>query len=112
MAKANQAYHKRDVYNEVTARIHPHNAATSPPVISPAKVMTLAEYFAKQAVIAQWKAEGKRQTDIEVSELHQEARRYLRLHRSELWAKATERYRSFVESGRLKPPRNRRKPSQ
>ena len=73
MAKANQAYHKRDVYNEVTARIHPHNAATSPPVISPAQVMTLAEYFAKQAVIAQWKAEGKRQTDIEVSELHQEA---------------------------------------
>jgi hypothetical protein len=94
-AKANQAYHKR---------------ATSRPAITPAHVMTLAEYYAKQAVIAQWRDEGKRY--VEVSELHHEARRYLRMHRSELWAKATERYRYLVESGYLKPPRTRRKPSQ
>jgi hypothetical protein len=101
MTKATQAYHKRDLYNDVTVRR---------PVITPAQEMTLARYYAKQAVIAQWKAEGKRLRDIEVSELHREARAYLASH-PELIEFATERYRYFVESGYLKPPRTRKNPT-
>ena len=40
MTKANQAYHKRDLYSDA------------------AQVMTLANYYAKQAVKAQWQAQG------------------------------------------------------
>jgi hypothetical protein len=73
--------------------------------------MTLARYFAKQAVKAQWQREGRYWIYVEASELNRAANAYLTNH-PELVALATERYRSFVESGRLKPPRNRRKPSQ
>ena len=40
MTKANQAYHKRDLYSDA------------------AQVMTLANYYAKQGVKAQWQAQG------------------------------------------------------
>jgi hypothetical protein len=93
MAKANSAYHKRDLYSDV------------------AQVMTLARYYAKQAVKAQWLGQGIKLVHVEASELSRAANVYLDNH-PELIAFATERYRSFVESGQLKPPRNRRKPSQ
>ena len=73
--------------------------------------MTLARYYARQAVKEQWRAAGLKPQYIEAGELTREANAYLTNH-PELIAFATERYRSFVESGRLKPPRNRRKPSQ
>jgi hypothetical protein len=93
MAKANQTYHKRDLYSDA------------------AQVMTLARYYAKQAVKAQWLGQGIKLVHVEANELSRAANVYLGNH-PELIAFATERYRSFVESGRLKPPRNRRKPSQ
>lgn len=94
MAKANhQTYHKRDLYSDA------------------AQVMTLARYYAKQAVKAQWLGQGIKLVHVEANELSRAANVYLSNH-PELIAFATERYRSFVESGRLKPPRNRRKPSQ
>jgi hypothetical protein len=96
MAKANQAYHKRDLYSEVTARIG---------------AMTLARYYAKQAVKAQWQAQGLKLQNIEASEISQAANAYLDQHLAELVAFATERYLSFVESGRLHHRINRRKPS-
>jgi hypothetical protein len=74
-----------------------------------AQVMTLARYHAQKVVKEQWRAAGRKQR-YEVSELHREADAYLHNH-SELIAFATERYRYFVESGYLKPPRNRRKPT-
>jgi hypothetical protein len=76
-----------------------------------AQVMTLARYYAKQAVKAQYQARGIRWVYVEASELMREANDYLDNH-PKLIAFATERYKSFVESGRLKPQRHRRKPSQ
>jgi hypothetical protein len=70
---------------------------------------TIARYYALQAVKQQWKDRGKRLPDF--GELRREANDYLDNH-PEVIEFATERYRSFVESGRLPRPRNRRKPSQ
>jgi hypothetical protein len=74
--------------------------------------MTLARYYAKQAVKAEWKRQGLKPHHIVASQLNRAADAYLDQHREELIALATERYRSFVESGRLPRPRNRRKASQ
>jgi len=69
--------------------------------------MTLARYYAKQAVKAQWRRQGVKLHHVEASELNQAANVYLADH-PELIAFASERYRSFVESGRLQRPRTRR----
>ena len=74
--------------------------------------MTLARYYAKQAIKAQWRRQGIKLHHVEASELAQAADAYVSQHREELIAFASERYRSFVESGRLHWPRTRRKPSQ
>jgi hypothetical protein len=94
MAEANQAYHKRNLSSEVTARI---------PAVTGSE-MTLARYYAKQAVKAQWRAAGLKLQDFKTSELAQAANDYLDNH-PELIAFATERYRNLVASGRLRPPR-------
>jgi hypothetical protein len=73
--------------------------------------MVLARYYAKQAVKEEWKRQGLRPHHIAASQLNLAADAYLTAH-PELIAFATEQYQSFVESGRLKPPRERRKPSQ
>jgi hypothetical protein len=73
--------------------------------------MTLARYYAKQAVKEEWKRRGLKPHHIAASQLNLAADAYLTNH-PELIALATERYRYFVESGRLKPPRMRRKASQ
>jgi hypothetical protein len=73
--------------------------------------MTLAHCYAKRAVKTEWQRQGIKLAHVEAYKISQAADAYLTAH-PELIALATERYRSFVESGYLKPPRNRRKPSQ
>lgn len=73
--------------------------------------MTLARYYARKAVKAQYQARGLRWQHIESSELSREADAYLRAH-PELIAFSSERYRNFVESGALPRPRHPRKPHQ
>ena len=73
--------------------------------------ITLARYYAKQAVKEQWLAQGLKLQDFQTSEISRAADAYLTTH-PELIAFATQRYRSFVESGLLRPERTRRKPGQ
>ena len=62
----------------------------------------LARYYALQAVKQQWKDRGKRLPEF--GELRREANDYVDNH-PELIEFATQRYRSLVASGRLRPPR-------
>jgi hypothetical protein len=73
--------------------------------------MTLARYYAKQAVKAQLQAQGIKLAHVEACEIVRAANQYIDDH-PEIIAFASERYRYFVESGLLKPSRMRRKPSQ
>ena len=63
MAKANQTYHKRDLYSDA------------------AQVMTLARYYAKQVVKAQWLGQGIKLSHVEASEITRAANVYLSQHR-------------------------------
>src|SRR5262249_3936448 len=72
--------------------------------------MTLARYYATQAVKRELYAQGIKLQQIEASEIARAANKYIDDH-PEIIAFATERYRYLVESGRLKPPRQRRKPT-
>jgi hypothetical protein len=72
---------------------------------------TLARHYARQAVKRELLGQGLKLSHIEPCEITAAANKYIDDH-PEIIAFATERYRSFVESGYLKPPRNRRKPSQ
>jgi hypothetical protein len=73
--------------------------------------MTLARYYAKQAVKAQWQGQGIKLHHVEASELMRAANGYLNEH-PELITFATERYQDFVKRGILRPPRKLRKPRQ
>jgi hypothetical protein len=53
-----------------------------------AQVMTLARYYAKQAVKAQWRAQGLKPQHIEASTLNQAANVYLSQHQEELIERA------------------------
>jgi hypothetical protein len=72
--------------------------------------MTLARYYARQAIKRELLAQGLKLSHVEASEITKAANQYIDDH-PEIMAFAAERYRSFVESGRLKPPRTRRKPT-
>jgi hypothetical protein len=72
---------------------------------------TLTRYYAKQAVKRELQAQGIKLSHVEACEIIRSANQYIVDH-PEIIAFASERYRSFVESGRLRPPRTRRKPSQ
>jgi hypothetical protein len=72
---------------------------------------TIARYYARRAVKQELLAQGLKLSHVEAGEISRAANVYLDNH-PELIVKATEQYRYLVESGRLKPPRNRRKPSQ
>jgi hypothetical protein len=74
-------------------------------------VMTLARYHARQTIKRELLAQGLKLSHVEASEITRAAIVYLDNH-PELIVKATEQYRYLVESGRLKAPRKRRKPSQ
>jgi hypothetical protein len=50
--------------------------------------MTLARYYAKQAVKAQWRAAGLKLQDFKASELNRATEAYLSEHRGELITKA------------------------
>jgi hypothetical protein len=73
--------------------------------------MTIARYYAREAVKRELYAQGIKLQQVESCEITRAANQYIVDH-PEILAFATERYRSFVESGRLKPQRHRRKPSQ
>jgi hypothetical protein len=72
---------------------------------------TIARYYAREAVKRDLYSQGIKLQQVEASEITRAANVYLDNH-PELIVKATEQYRYLVESGRLKAPRNRRKPSQ
>ena len=74
-------------------------------------VMTLARWYAREAIKKELYAQGIKLVHVEACEIAKAAIRYIDDH-PEIIAFATERYRYLVESGRLKPPRNRRKASQ
>jgi hypothetical protein len=96
MAKANQAYHKRDAYSDVTARILAESGA--------GQVMTLARYHAREVIKRELQAQGIKLASVEASEITRSANQYVEDH-PEIIAFASERYRSLVASGRLRPPR-------
>ena len=73
-------------------------------------VMVFARYEARQAVKRELYSKGIKLAHVEAAEITRAANVYLDNH-PELITKATEQYRHFVESGRLKFPRNRRKPT-
>jgi hypothetical protein len=67
-------------------------------------VMTLARYYARQAVKRELYAQGIKLAHVEASEITKAANRYVDDH-PEIITFASERYDSLVASGRLRPPR-------
>lgn len=67
-------------------------------------VMTLARYYARQAVKRELYAQGVKLAHVEACEITIAANRYVDEH-PEIIEFATEQYRSLVASGRLRPPR-------
>ena len=92
MTKANEAYHKRDLYND-------------------AAVMTLARYQARQIIKRELYAQAIKLAHVESREITIAANRYIEDH-PEIIAFATEQYWDFVKRGILKPERKPRKASQ
>jgi hypothetical protein len=76
-----------------------------------AAVMTLARYEARQIIKKQLYARGIKLQCVEAAEITKAADQYIDDH-PEFLALAAAQYRSFVERGLLKPPRNRRKATQ
>jgi hypothetical protein len=70
-------------------------------------VMTLARYYAREAVKRELYAQGIKLAHIECCEITRTANQYVDDH-PEIIAFATEQYRSLVASGRLRPPRKRK----
>jgi uncharacterized protein (DUF1778 family) len=95
MAKANPAYHKRELYSEA-ARILAESGA--------GQVMTLARYYAREVIKQELRAKGVKLHQVEASEITRSANQYVEDH-PEIIAFASERYRSLVASGRSRPPR-------
>ena len=94
MAKAEQAYHKRDAAG-----------------VAPGQVMTLARYYAQQAIKRELQAQAIKLVHVEASEIARAAIQYIDDH-PEIISFATARCEDCVKRGLLKPPRNRSKPSQ
>ena len=74
-------------------------------------VMTLARWYARQAIKRQLYGQGIKLSQVEACEITRAANQYIEDH-PEIIALATERYHDFVKRGVLRPPRNRRKASQ
>ena len=70
-------------------------------------VMTLARWYARQAVKRELYAQGIKLACVEASEITRAANRYVEDH-PEIIAFAEERYRSLVASGYLRPPRQKK----
>jgi hypothetical protein len=73
--------------------------------------MTIARYYAREAVKRELRGQGIKLQQVEASEITRAANAYIDNH-PEIITFATERYQDLVKSGRLRPPRMRRKPSQ
>jgi hypothetical protein len=67
-------------------------------------VMTLARYYARQAIKRQLYGQGIKLSQVEACEITRATNQYIDDH-PELIAFATDRYHSLVASGRLRPPR-------
>ena len=76
MAKANQSYHKRDLYSDVT--IAKHRQA----------VMILARSAAKRVIKARLREQGVRLTLVKPNDINAPAYEYLAEHREQLIAEA------------------------
>jgi hypothetical protein len=74
-------------------------------------VMTLARWYARQAVKRELYAQGIKLAHVESFEITRAANQYVDDH-PEIIALATERYHDFVKRGVLRPERKPRKPSQ
>jgi cytoplasmic iron level regulating protein YaaA (DUF328/UPF0246 family) len=70
-------------------------------------VMTLARYHAREVIKRELRAQGIKLYHVEASEITRAANQYVDNH-PELIDLATERYRSLVASGRLRPPRQKK----
>ena len=68
--------------------------------------MTLARYYAREAIKRELKGQGINLSHVEGCEITRAANQYVEDH-PEIIAFATERYQDFVKSGRLRPPRKR-----
>jgi hypothetical protein len=73
--------------------------------------MTIARYFAREAIKRELRSRGIKLQHVEASEITAAANAYIDDH-PEIIAFATERYQDLVKRGYLKPPRNRRKAGQ
>jgi hypothetical protein len=62
-----------------------HTVTTKSITSSAANEMTLATYYARQAVKAQWKKQGKRHSQIEAGELQKAAADWLKEHPELVW---------------------------
>jgi hypothetical protein len=69
--------------------------------------MTIARYYAREAIKRELQAQGFKLAHYEACEITRKANQYIDDH-PELIAFASERYRSLVASGRLRPPRKRK----
>jgi hypothetical protein len=68
---------------------------------------TLARYYAREAIKKELRAQGIKLYHVEASEITRKANDYITDH-PEIIALASERYRSLVASGRLRPERKRK----
>ena len=68
--------------------------------------ITLARYYAKEAIKRELKSQGIKLASVEACEITRAANQYIVDH-PEIIAFASERYRSLVASGRLRPPRRK-----
>jgi hypothetical protein len=66
--------------------------------------MTIARYYAREAIKRELRSQAIKLQQVESCEITRAANQYLDDH-PELIAFASERYRSLVASGRLRPPR-------
>ena len=69
--------------------------------------MTIARYYAREAVKRELRSRGIKLQHVEAGEITRAANQYIVDH-PEIIAFASERYRSLVASGRLRPPRKRK----
>ena len=73
--------------------------------------MTIARYYAREAVKRELRAQGIKLVHVEAGEITRAANQYIDDH-PEIIAFASERYQDCVKRGLLRPPRTRRKPPQ
>ena len=118
MAKAEP--HKRNLYRDVTTRILAEldkgtvdwgSVLPNPFHIGGAtmngSVMTLARYYARQAIKRELYGQGIKLASVEAIEITRSANQYIEDH-PEVIAFATEQYRSLIASGQLRPPKKQK----